>query len=64
MDSIKYLFKMQTQQEEIEECIKAVRQRIHFGMTKEKIAFDLSRFFSQEIIFLAYYAALILEKYK
>lgn len=55
---------MQTQQEEIEECIKAVRQRIYFGMTKEKIAFDLSRFFSQEIIFLAYYASLILEKYK
>lgn len=55
---------MQTAQEEIEECIKAVRQRMHFGMTKEKIAFDLSRFFSQEIIFSAYHAALILEKYK
>jgi hypothetical protein len=55
---------MQIPQEEIEECIKAIRQRMHFGMTKEKIVFDLSRFFPHEIIFLAYNAALILEKYK
>ena len=46
---------------EIEECIRAIRTRMHYGHTKKQIAEGLSNFFSQEMLFLCYHAAKILE---
>jgi hypothetical protein len=48
-------------QMEIEECISTIRARMRFGFSKQKIATDLGRFFNQEMIFLCYQAAVILE---
>jgi len=45
----------------IETCIRAVRNRKANGFTKQQIALDLSSHFSQEIIFFAWTAALILD---
>jgi hypothetical protein len=42
-------------------CIRAVRDRKAFGWAKERIALDLSKHFPQEIIFLAWSAAAILD---
>jgi len=44
-----------------DEIIKAIRQRIRHGMGPEDIAKDLGRFLSQDIIFLCYAAAKIME---
>ena len=45
----------------IEDCIQAIRQRMRYGMNKHQIILNMSKFFSQEIIFLCYNAAKILE---
>jgi hypothetical protein len=45
----------------IEDCIQAIRQRLRYGMNKQQIILNMSKFFPQEIIFLCYSAAIILE---
>jgi hypothetical protein len=47
---------------QIEACIQAIRQRMRYGMTKQQLIMNMSKFFPQEIIFLCYNAAVILEK--
>ncbi len=47
---------------QIDECIRAVRMRMRYGHNKQQIAEQLGKFFPQELLFLAYHAALILEK--
>jgi hypothetical protein len=46
---------------EIDECIRAVRIRMRYGHNKQQIAEGLGMYFSQELLFLCYYAAKILE---
>ena len=46
----------------IDELIKAVRQRMAYGMGPVEIARDLGRFVSQEEIYLCYHASKILNK--
>lgn len=48
--------------EDIEECIRAIRTRIQYGHNKQQIAEGLGKFFPQDILFLCYHAATILEK--
>ena len=45
----------------IEDCIQAIRQRMRFGMSKKQIIDNMSKFFPQEIIFVCYHAAILLE---
>jgi hypothetical protein len=49
------------QHHHIDDIIKAIRQRIRDGMGPADIAKDLSRFLDQDIIFLCYAAAKIME---
>jgi hypothetical protein len=49
-------------QNQIDECIKAIRMRMRYGHNKYQIAEQLGKFFSQDLLFLAYHAAVILEK--
>lgn len=49
---------------QIDECIKAVRMRMRYGHSKYQIAEQLGRYFPQDMLFLAYNAAMILEKYR
>ena len=46
---------------EIEECIRAIRIRMRYGHGKKEIAEGLGQFFTQELLFLCYHAAKILE---
>ena len=46
---------------QIDECIKAVRMRMRYGHNKYQIAEQLGRYFTQDMLFLAYNAAMILE---
>ena len=48
--------------EDIEECIRAIRTRIQYGHNKQQIAEGLGKFFPQDILFLCYHAATVLEK--
>jgi hypothetical protein len=45
----------------IDDIIKAIRQRIRYGMGPKEIAKDLGRFISQDQIYLCYAAAKIME---
>jgi len=45
----------------IEECIKAIRTRMHYGHSKKQIAEGLGKYFHQDLLFLCYQAANILE---
>ena len=45
----------------IDECIIAIRTRMHYGHTKQQIAEGLGKFFPQDLLFLCYQAAKILE---
>ena len=47
--------------EDIDECIKAIRTRMQYGHTKQQIAEGLGKFFPQHLLFLCYQAAKILE---
>ena len=47
--------------EDIDECIKAIRTRMRYGHTKQQIAEGLGNFFSQDLLVLCYHAAKILE---
>jgi NTP pyrophosphatase (non-canonical NTP hydrolase) len=47
--------------EDIEECIRAIRIRIQYGHNKQQIAEELGKFFPQDLLFLCYQAAKILE---
>jgi hypothetical protein len=47
--------------EDIEECIRAIRIRIQYGHNKQQIAEGLGNFFSQDLLVLCYHAAKILE---
>lgn len=44
----------------IEECIRAIRLRLAYGHSKEQIAQDLGKHFTQDMLFLGYAAAKIL----
>jgi hypothetical protein len=46
---------------DIDECIKAIRTRIQYGHNKQQIAEELGKFFPQDLLFLCYQAAKILE---
>jgi hypothetical protein len=46
---------------DIDECIKAIRARIRYGHNKQQIAEGLGKYFPQDILFLCYQAAKILE---
>jgi hypothetical protein len=46
---------------DIDECIKAIRTRMHYGHNKQQIAEELGKFFPQDLLFLCYQAAKILE---
>ena len=46
---------------DIDECIKAIRTRMHYGHNKQQIAEELGKFFPQNLLFLCYQAAKILE---
>jgi hypothetical protein len=46
---------------DIDECIKAVRVRMRSGHTKQQIAEGLDKHFPQDLLFLCYHAATILE---
>ena len=46
---------------DIDECIRAIRTRMHYGHTKQQIAEGLGKFFPQDLLFLCYHAAKILE---
>lgn len=46
----------------LDEAIRAVRVRMQLGHTKEQIAQGLAPFIPQDLIFLAYHAALLLGK--
>ena len=46
---------------EIDECIRAIRIRMRYGHGKKEIAEGLSTYFPQELLFMCYYAAKILE---
>lgn len=48
----------------IDDAIRATRLRMRYGQTKEQIAKELGKHFHQEILFLAYAAAKILENAK
>ena len=50
-----------TMNTEIEECIRAIRIRMRYGHGKKEIAEGLGQFFSQELLFMCYHAAKILE---
>lgn len=52
-------FKMNT---DIDECIKAIRSYMRYGHNKQQIAEGLGKHFSQDLLFLCYHAAEILEK--
>lgn len=45
----------------IDDIVKTIRQRMRYGMGKKEIAKDLGRFISQDMIFLCYAAAKIME---
>ena len=45
----------------IDDIIKAIRERIRYGMGPKEIAKDLGRFISQDLIYLCYAAAKIME---
>jgi hypothetical protein len=45
----------------LDTCIRAVRYGRANGLTKQQIALELSKHFTQEIIFLAWAAAVILD---
>ena len=45
----------------IDDIIKAIRERIRYGMSPKEIAKDLGRFISQDLIYLCYAAAKIME---
>jgi hypothetical protein len=47
---------------QIDELIRAIRQRMRMNMNKEQIARDLDRFVSQDLIYLCYEAAKIMEE--
>lgn len=47
---------------DIDECIRAVRTRMRYGHSKQQIAEGLGKHFSQDLLFLCYHAAEILEK--
>jgi len=47
---------------DIDECIRAIRTRIQYGHNKQQIAEGLGKFFPQDILFLCYHVATILEK--
>ena len=46
---------------DIDECVRAIRTRMHYGHTKQQIAEGLGKFFPQDLLFLCYQAAKILE---
>lgn len=46
---------------EIDECIRAIRIRMKYGHGKKEIAEGLGHYFSQELLFMCYYAAKMLE---
>ena len=46
---------------DIDECIKAIRVRMRSGHTKQQIAEGLDKHFPQDLLFLCYHAANILE---
>ena len=46
---------------DIDECVRAIRTRMHYGHTKQQIAEGLGKFFPQDLLFLCYHAAKILE---
>lgn len=46
---------------DIDECIRAIRARIRFGQNKQQIAEGLGKYFHQDLLFLCYQAANILE---
>jgi hypothetical protein len=45
----------------IDDIVKAIRERIRYGMGPKEIAKDLGRFISQDLIYLCYAAAKIME---
>lgn len=47
---------------QIDELIRAIRQRMRMNMDKKEIAKDLGRFVSQDLIYLCYEAARIMEE--
>jgi regulator of sirC expression with transglutaminase-like and TPR domain len=50
-----------TMNTDIDECIKAIRARIRYGHNQQQIAEGLGKHFSQDLLFLCYHAAKILE---
>lgn len=46
----------------VEECIRAVRARIKYGMSKSQISLTLKEHFPSDILFLSFHAATILEE--
>jgi len=48
-------------EDDIDVCIKAIRTRMHYGHTKQQISEGLGKHFSQDLLFLCYHAAKILE---
>lgn len=46
---------------DIDECIKAIRARMRYGHNKQQIAEGLGKHFPQDLLFLCYHAAKILE---
>ena len=47
--------------QDIDECIKAIRIRMQYGHSKQQISEGLGKHFSQDLLFLCYHAAIILE---
>jgi len=48
-------------EDDIDVCIKAIRSRMQYGHNKQQIAEGLGKFFPQDLLFLCYNAAKILE---
>ena len=51
----------QPMNKDIDECIKAIRTRMQYGHSKQEISEGLGRHFPQDLLFLCYHAAKILE---
>lgn len=47
---------------QIDEMVYAIRSRMRYGMTKKEIIDDLSRFITQDELFLCYASAAIMER--
>lgn len=47
---------------DIDECIRAIRSRMQYGHNKQQIEQGLGKHFPQDLLFLCYHAAEILEK--